>query len=99
MVQVWSFPASLIMGGHSTYRLIVQPGCPEFNVHWKKLENLGCTHESATLRLGIGKRILYSIDIPKYSDIYAVYSLIEEGQRKNIWMFEEGHVGHKLKSQ
>jgi hypothetical protein len=84
--------------GHSTYMLLVPPISAEFDNYWARLQALGCTFESASQRTSLGERMLYAVDVPASSDIYAVYEVLEEGERQNIWLFQEGHVGHKLKS-
>ena len=79
--------------GHSTYRLIREGKNDEFDKYWSKLESLGCTYESGDYK---GVR-LYAVDVPRTADIYKVYEILELGQSENAWMFEEGHVGHKLR--
>jgi hypothetical protein len=37
-------------------------------------------------------------DVPAETDIYAAYSIFSDGERENVWIFQEGHVGHKLRS-
>jgi len=91
------FSGVLDHSGHSTYMLLVPMIAPEFDSYWEKLKVLGCTYESTTWNISLGKKILYSLDIPDSTDIYAVYSVLEDGERKGIWLFQEGHVGHKLK--
>lgn len=85
--------------GHSTYMLLVSPSCSEFGAYWQKLKKLDCTYESKTMRTSAGEKCLYAVDVPESADVYAVYSILEEGQKNNVWMFQEGHVGHKLKSR
>jgi hypothetical protein len=80
--------------GHSTYRLLVQEGRSNFAKYWEDLERLGCTYESGRVKQGL----LYSVDVPGTTDIYEVYKILEEGQKNHAWMFEEGHVGHSLRS-
>jgi hypothetical protein len=59
------------------------------------LEMLGCTYESGY----IGQGTIYSIDVPDATDICRVYSILEDGQKNSIWIFEEGHVGHPIKGR
>jgi Domain of unknown function (DUF4265) len=82
-----------IRSGHSTYRIFVKDGLASltFTSHWKPLEALGCTFESA-------KRLL-AVDVPARADIYPVYKLLEAGESQGVWEFEEGHCGHPLKDQ
>lgn len=79
--------------GHSTYRILIQN--PEgykdsnFKVAWVPLADLGCTFEVAKSRW-------LAIDVPALTDVFAVYALLEEGERSGLWTFEEGHCGHSL---
>jgi hypothetical protein len=93
----YTFERILVRGGHSTYMLLVPPGSKRFVAFWTRLERLGCTYESATITISLGERTLYSVDVPPTTDIYAVYEVLEEGERSEVWMFQEGHVGHRLK--
>jgi hypothetical protein len=86
-------------GGHSTYMILVAPVCSEFEPYWKRLEDLGCTYESKTMHTSLGEKILYSVDVPDSTDIDAVYGILEDGEKHHVWMFQEGHVGHKLKPE
>ena len=79
--------------GHSTYRLIVPNGRSDFDGSWSRLERIGCSYESGSIKQGT----LYSVDVPDTTDIYEVYQILELGQSSNVWMFEEGRIGHKLK--
>ena len=80
-----------LRGGHSTYRVFLAEGLevdsPDFETHWSRLEQLGCTYE------GAGKRLL-AIDVPPSADIFAVYRFLEKGEKAGVWEFEEGHCGH-----
>lgn len=80
-----------IRSGHSTYRMFVRHGLPTptFLSHWKPLEALGCTFESA--------KSLLAIDVPAKADIYKVYKLLEAGESHGVWEFEEAHFGHPLR--
>ena len=62
---------------------------PTFLSHWKLLEALGCTFESA--------KSLLAIDVPAKADIYKVYKLLETGESHGVWEFEEPHFGHPLR--
>jgi len=80
---------SVVRGGHSTYRLMVDPGAigSSFDQRWAGLSALGCRFEGASVRF-------LAVDVPPSADILAVYHLIEEGQHDGVWNFEEGHCGH-----
>jgi len=75
--------------GHSTYRLVLPEDTNEekFLKDWVRLVELRCTYERATRRY-------VAIDVPPHADIYAVYQVLEEGERTCQWEFEEGHCGH-----
>lgn len=92
------FAGVLDRSGHSTYMILVPPDARSFEDYWSRLEALGCTYESATWNISLGKRTLYSVDVPDTTDIYRVYAILEEGEKVGLWRFQEGHVGHKLKS-
>ncbi len=77
--------------------ILASPNCPDLDEYWKKLEAIGCTYESTTLNTKHGKKVLYSIDVPDSTDLYAVYSILEDGEKNGVWMFQEGHVGHQLR--
>jgi Domain of unknown function (DUF4265) len=88
----YEFAGVVSRSGHSTYRLIIDQENVAFRLWWKKLQDLGCTYESGEFR---GKK-LFTVDVPVSADIYAVYRVLEEGEKEKIWLFEEGHVGHRL---
>lgn len=89
------FKKVLKISGHSTYRAIITPEMGEsWRDQWAKLFDLGCTYEEGM----VGEVKVLAIDVPPETDIYTVYSLLEEGEAAGCWAFEEGHVGHKLAS-
>jgi hypothetical protein len=72
--------------GHSTYR-ILQPNknkIERFEEFWKPIERLGCSLESK-----IDKNALYAVDVPPNVDVRSIYSLLEEGEKADVWDFEE----------
>jgi hypothetical protein len=81
-------------GGHSTYRVYLPTNTTDekFALDWKPLENLGCTYERANRRI-------VAIDVPPSADVYAVYTVLEYGEKDGCWEFEEGHCGHALRPQ
>lgn len=86
------FKSVIKRSGHSTYRIITNSAISEnlFEKYWMPIEEKGCTYEKA-------KSNFYAIDVPPNSDIYQVYELLESGESNNVWEFEEGFCGHKLK--
>jgi hypothetical protein len=81
-------------GGHSTYRIFLpeQSSEEQFARDWIPLQELGCTYERATRRL-------VAIDVPPHTDVYAVYDVLERGEKDRRWEFEEGHCGHPLRDK
>ncbi len=74
--------------GHSTYMIIVEKDGRRFDPYWKILQQKGCSYESASM----GRRLLLSVDVPPSANIYDVYKVLEEGETKGVWMFQEGYA-------
>jgi hypothetical protein len=85
-----SFGGVIKHSGHSTYMILFPVDSKDFEPYWKRLQDLGCTREWAT----IGMENLYSVDVPPSADIHAVYAILEEGERDGVWEFQEGHCAH-----
>jgi hypothetical protein len=83
-------------GGHSTYMLLIPPAETRLVPYWGMLERLGCSYESMNIKLSVGRRLLYSVDVPPTTDIDEVYEMLERGQDQGVWMFQEGyaHIPH-----
>jgi hypothetical protein len=79
-------------GGHSTYMLLIQPAESRILSYWGILEGLGCSYESMHIDLSIGRRLLYSVDVPPTTDIHEVYEMLERGQDAGVWIFQEGYA-------
>jgi len=79
-------------GGHSTYRVFLTEEASEerFDEYSSALRSLGCTYERAT-------DYLIALDVPLEADIYKAYDALERGMSAEVWDFEEGHCGHRLK--
>ena len=86
-------------GGHSTYMILADPNSQRFEEYWNELAALGCTYEGTGTEMTFGGRALYSVDVPPEADVYAAYSILERTEMNGVWGFQEGHVGHPLKSQ
>jgi len=82
-------------GGHSTYMIACPLGSGDFAPDWLPLEQLGCSYESKSIKTSHGPRMLYSVDIPARTNIQAAYKILEEGERRGVWFFQEGHVAHQ----
>ena len=82
------YTKTLKLSGNSTYRVFIKSGGQEeFNFYWGMLSALNCTYEKATSNL-------YAINVPPDTDIFKAYDILELGEKKDIWEFEEGHCGH-----
>jgi hypothetical protein len=81
-------------GGHSTYRIALQPNASSERVAalTTALEHRGCGIEGVSPRL-------FAIDIPPTTDIYELHELLQEAVAEGIWWFDEMHVGHALGGQ
>ena len=68
--------------GHSTYMILAPSNSAEFDKYWERLQKYGLTFESKTMKIGGEEKILYSVDVPDSADIYAIYYILEEGEKK-----------------
>ena len=88
-----AFERVLKRGGHSTYRVLVKDEMgfesSPFREGWRELEKHGCSYE-------VARRRWIAIDIPPSADVFAVYRILEDGENRAVWTFEEGHCGHAL---
>jgi Domain of unknown function (DUF4265) len=86
--------AGLVLGsGHSTCRFLTDRAtveAAEFKALWAELERLGCTYEGGSVRQGQ----LYSVDVPPATDLAAVRAILQQGQDRKIWIYEEGRIAH-----
>lgn len=74
--------------GRSTYRLLLETArnkLQPIKARLSRLNELGCTYEVGPV---------LALDVPPAADIHRVYRLLEEGEAKGLWEFEEGHCGH-----
>jgi len=95
--SVFYFSGVVERSSHSTYRILSEIENAKFELYWKRLERIGCSYESGYQETSEGRKMLYAVDIPKTTDIYEAYKILEDGENCKIWIFEEGHVGHQLK--
>jgi hypothetical protein len=79
-------------GGHSTYMLLFEATEPRFSSYWNMLEKSGCSYESTRIKLRIGQRSLFSVDVPPSADIYEIYEILQRGESDSVWMFQEGYA-------
>jgi hypothetical protein len=61
---------------------------PEFTERWLAFRELGCTYETANQKY-------LSIDLPPNTDVSRVYSLLNDGEKEGVWVFEEGYYAEQ----
>jgi hypothetical protein len=88
--RVVYFTAVTKRGGHSTYMILMQPGDSRVAAYWKMLKEMGCSYESMQIGLSIGRRLLYSVDVPPTADGHEVYDMLERGHDDGVWIFQTG---------
>jgi hypothetical protein len=89
---VFNFDKIKKRSGHSTLMLLVKPEeDTRFADYWNLLEKAGCSYESATLNLSIGKRLLFSVDVDPSADFDEIAELLERGHHNNILTFQTGY--------
>jgi len=88
------FESISLRGGHSTYRIVISKSTSEeyFEKYWNPLKQLGCSYEAVDNIYSV-----LAVDVPSNVDIYEVYERLSEGEKVNVWDFEEGHCGHTLR--
>lgn len=78
-------------GGHSTYINSAEPDERRLDAYWRLLERAGCSYESGTIDLSVGRRRLLAVDVPPSADLNEVHDILERGEHDKVWMFQEGH--------
>jgi uncharacterized protein DUF4265 len=91
-LDVYAFRSVVEQGGHSTYMLLFEPGDVRVPSYWALVEDVGCSFESMTVRLSMGVRTLYSVDVPEHADLTEVYRLLARGEAMGLWVFQEGYA-------
>jgi hypothetical protein len=77
--------------GHSTYMLLAAQDELRFDEYWSALQALGCSYEGGQIKLSIGHRNVYSVDVPPSADMSRVIAILEYGQSDGVWMYQEGY--------
>jgi hypothetical protein len=93
--NVFDFNGIEKRGGHSTFMVLVVPAEKRFDAYWNLLERLECSYESAILKLSVGERRLFSVDVPRAADLDEVCKMLEKGSNDGVWIFQ---IGDKFKS-
>jgi hypothetical protein len=88
------YAGTIRRSGHSTIWLLVPLGSSKFAEHWDLLHSKDCTYESTTMDTQLGMRTLYSVDVPTTANFDEIRSILEEGHRQGVWIFQVGHQGH-----
>ena len=87
------FDSIVERSGHSTYRVFLNNQQDSTERLVRALKDFGCDWERTDFRGGN----LFAVDVPPKTNIYDVYEFLEDGENDELWMFEEGHVGHSLR--
>jgi hypothetical protein len=88
---LFDFKRIIKRGGHSTYMLLVEKDEPRFEEYWSALQALGCSYEGEHIKLSIGHRQMYSVDVPPSADMNRVIAILKRGQVSSTWMYQEGY--------
>jgi hypothetical protein len=89
--STFNFERVVRHSGHSTYMILLEPDDPAAQAGWQQLKEMGCTHESASMGLRNGMRLLYSVDVPPTADHTRVYDVLVAGERSGSWRFQTGY--------
>jgi hypothetical protein len=89
-VDIFDFNGIEKRGGHSTFMVLVAPTEKRFDDYWYLLERMGCSYESGTIKLSIGERRMFSVDVPPAADLDEVCQMLERGANDGIWIFQVG---------
>jgi hypothetical protein len=90
--RLFEFEKVVKRSGHSTYMFFFEVNTPEFKAYWQKLREEGCSDESMDIKLSIGRRHLYSVDVPPTANLRYVYQVLEQGELQGVWRFQEGYA-------
>ena len=72
--------------------LLFEPSEARVSSYWNTLEKSGCSYESMRIKLSIGQRVLFSVDVPPSADIHEIYDVLERGENDAVWRFQEGYI-------
>jgi hypothetical protein len=88
---LFDFKRIIKRGGHSTYMLLIKEDEPRFDKHWSALQASGCTYEHGRIKLSIGHRRLFSVDVPPSANLIWIIAILERGQGDDVWMYQKGY--------
>src|ERR1051325_9439166 len=90
--SLFAYQEVLERSGHSTYMLLMNEHESRIESYWSMLVRCGCSFDSMHIDLSIGKRVLYSVDVPPRPDAGDVYEMLRRGEQDRVWMFQEGYA-------
>ena len=77
--------------GHSTIRIMPSKASDaQVKTLMTRLNEIGCTYEGES-----GWQSLISVDIPPDVDYSAIVPMLDDGEDKSLWFYEEGCLRHK----
>jgi hypothetical protein len=89
---IFNFERVVRHSGHSTYMIVLDPEDPVTQAWWRRLADMGCTYEGATLDGSAGGyRTLYSVDVPPSADHGKAYEVLAGAERSGVWIFQTGY--------
>jgi hypothetical protein len=84
--DIFVFDKLISRGGHSTFRVFFsEKSNSDQELLFKNLNNLGATIERATSQL-------VAIDVPPNVNLQLITELLQDGENKSEWNYEEGFV-------
>ena len=92
---LYRFNFAVVKGGHSNYRLLLRKGKnpSDFLSRWDRLQRLGCVYESSK-----DPEDVFAIDVPPHVDVYAVFDVLDQGEKDGIWHLDEGNFEHAART-
>jgi hypothetical protein len=84
-----TFRSVIARGGHSTVR-VVTPADADGHLLLRSFVDLGCTARESRING------FYTIDVPPSVSLSTVERLLEDGERKGLWDYEESAIGHPI---
>ncbi|MCA6111923.1 DUF4265 domain-containing protein [Bradyrhizobium cenepequi] len=88
----FDFESVVERGHHSTYMILIDPTESRRGQYWKRLENAGCTCESGQIKLSIGERLIFAVDVSPTADLNEVNNVLRSGHEDGVWIYQVGYV-------
>jgi hypothetical protein len=90
--MLFDFDSVVERGHHSTYMILIDPTESRRGHYWERLEDAGCTCESGQIRLSIGERLLFAVDVPPTADLNEVNEILRSGHDDGVWIYQTGYA-------